>query len=438
MFRTPGFIPLIGAQFVSSLGDWIGLLAILAIAKDVSGRSGTGIGLVMIARMLPGFVLAPIGGVLLDRWNRKVVMVTCDIGRFALLMILPFWHDLFGLVVLSFLIEILTLLWGPAKDASVPNIVKDPDQLASANTLGLIAAYGTFLIGAVFFALLAGISKWLGGLPHLVLFHDEPNLLPIWVDGLTFLVSAFLISRLRLEESERGPIKRVRASQTWHDIVDGLRFVRSNPLVRGVMIGLAGGLIGGGMIIPLGPLFAEDVLGGGNSSFGILMIAFGVGAAVGVVTLLMVQRRLPREAVFTAAIVTTGSAIIGTGAVSSLTPALFLVVVVGAGAGCGYVTGFTVLQERVSDEMRGRTFSTLYTLVRFCLLLSLTIGPFIAAALNSLSNAITDGSVKIGTIHLSLPGARLALWFGGVVTILSGFAARRRMRMAERADAPAP
>jgi hypothetical protein len=88
--------------------------------------------------------------------------------------------------------------------------------------------------------------------------------------------------------------------------------------------------------------------------------------------------------------------------------------------------------------MRGRTFSTLYTLVRFCLLLSLTIGPFIAAALNSLSNAITDGSVKIGTIHLSLPGARLALWFGGVVTILSGFAARRRMRMAERADAPAP
>jgi len=79
VFRAPGFIPLIGAQFASSLGDWIGLLAIIDIAKNVSG-SGTGIGLVMVARMLPGFVLAPLGGAFLDRWNRKVVMVTCDIA----------------------------------------------------------------------------------------------------------------------------------------------------------------------------------------------------------------------------------------------------------------------------------------------------------------------------------------------------------------------
>jgi dTMP kinase len=437
VFKIPGFIPLIGAQFVSSLGDWIGLLAILAIASDLS-HSGTGVGLVMVARMLPGFVLAPIGGVLLDRWNRKVVMVSCDIGRFALLMVLPFWHDLLGLVVISFLIEILTLLWGPAKDASVPNIVKDPDQLASANTMGLVAAYGTFLLGALFFAILAGVSKWLGDIPHLVVFDDQPNLLPIWFDALTFLVSALFISRLRLDESERGPIKRVRASQTWHDIVDGLKFVRSNALVRGVMVGLAGGLIGGGMIIPLATLYARDVLVGGNASFGILMLAFGVGASIGVVTLLLVQRRLPRRAVFTTAVIATGAAMVAVGAVSSLAPALLLVAALGAGAGCAYVTGFTVLQESVSDNMRGRTFATLYTLVRVCLLLSLTIGPFVASGFGSLAQTITDNSVKIGSFHVSLPGARLALWFGGLITIVSGLAARRRMRMANRTDAPTP
>ena len=74
-------------------------------------------------------------------------MVSCDIGRAGLLALLPFFDNLLGLVVLSFLIEVLTLLWGPAKDASVPNIVKDPEQLASANSLGLAAAYGTFQIG---------------------------------------------------------------------------------------------------------------------------------------------------------------------------------------------------------------------------------------------------------------------------------------------------
>jgi MFS family permease len=433
VFRTPGFIPLFGAQFVSSLGDWTGLIAIIAIASRVSG-SGTGIGLVMVARMLPGFVLAPVGGVLLDRWNRKVVMVSCDIGRAALLAVLPFWDDLLGLVVISFLIEILTLLWGPAKDASVPNVVKDPEQLASANSLGLVAAYGTFPLGAVFFATLAAVSKWLGNVPHLSRFRQQ-ELLPIWVDGLTFLVSALLISRLRLEEGERGAIKRVPMSQTFRDIVDGLRFVRSNPLVRGVMIGLAGGLIGGGMIVPLGQLFARDVLGGGPSSFGVLMIALGIGAALGVVTLLVLQRRLPREAVFTTAVVATGAAIIGAGWVSSLTPAIFLVAVVGAGAGCAYVTGFTVLQESVSDDMRGRTFATLYTVVRLCLLLSLTLGPFVSGGFGALSKSLTDNSVKIGSVHLSLPGVRLALWFGGLVTILSGIGARRRMRMARRADA---
>ena len=437
VFRTPGFIPLFGAQFVSSLGDWTGLLAIISIAQGVSG-SGTGIGLVMVARMLPGFVLAPVGGAFIDRWNRKVVMVACDIGRFGLLIVLPFWDNLLGLVVLSFLIEVLTLLWGPAKDASVPNVVKDPEQLASVNSLGLVAAYGSFPLGAVFFATLAGVSKWLGDLPHLSRFHEQPNLLPIWVDALTFLVSAFLISRLRLDESERGAIKRVPFAQTWRDIVDGLRFVRANPLVRGVMIGLAGGCIGAGMIIPLGPLFATDVLGGGNSSFGILMIAFGVGAGIGVVTLLAVQRRLPREAVFTTAVVATGAAMAGSGAVSSLAPAIFLVALLGAAAGCGYVTGFTVLQECVSDEMRGRTFSTLYTVVRLSLLLSLTTGPVVSSAFGSLSKTLTDSTVRIGSVHLSLPGARLALWFGGLITILSGIGARRRMQMAHRAGAPAP
>src|SRR5213078_1456559 len=120
-----------------------------AIAGTRTSNPGAAVGLVMVARMLPGFLLAPIGGALLDRWNRRVVMVTCDIGRAGLLVVLPFWDNLLGLVVISFCIEILTLLWGPAKDASVPNIVKDPEQLASANTFGLVAAYGTFLIGAV-------------------------------------------------------------------------------------------------------------------------------------------------------------------------------------------------------------------------------------------------------------------------------------------------
>ena len=428
VFRVPGFLPLFGAQFVSSLGDWTGLFAIIAIAGRVS-NSATAVGFVMIARMLPGFVFAPVGGALIDRWNRKAVMVTCDIGRAGLLAILPFWENIWGLVILSFVIEMLTLLWGPAKDASVPNIVKDPEHLASANSLGLVAAFGTFPLGAVLFAALAVLAHWLGP------FHGiKQDSLAIWVDGSTFLVSALLISRLRLPETERGTRERVPAAQTWRDIKDGLGFIRANPLVRGVMIGLAGGLIGGGAIIPLGKNVATQVLHGGSASFGLLMMALGFGAAIGVVTLLWLQRRLPREAVFTSAVVATGASIIGVGLMSSLGPAFVLVVVLGASAGCAYVTGFTVLQERVSDDMRGRTFATLYTVVRVCLLLSLTIAPFVAGALNAISQHAINGRARIGGFHIALPGVRLALWLGGAVTVLSGIAARRRMRKPHTAE----
>ena len=427
VFRVPGFMKLFGAQFASSLGDWIGLFAILAIAARVS-NSATAVGFVMVARMLPGFLFAPLGGALIDRWNRKVVMVSADIGRAALLATLPFWDNIWGLVILSFSIEMLTLLWGPAKDATLPNIVKDPGQLASANSLGLVAAFGTFPLGALAFAALAQLAHWLGGFSALAGLADNRESLAIWFDASTFLLSALLISQLRLDEGERGTRTHVPVAQTWHDIKEGLGFIRSNPLVRGVMIGLAGGLIGGGAIVPLGPTVATQVLDGGSGAFGLLMTALGLGAAIGVVTLLAFQRRLPRPTVFVLAVVTTGASIIAVASMSSLLPGFALVALLGAGAGCGYVTGFTLLQESVSDELRGRTFGTLYTIVRLCLLISLTVWPFIAGALNATFEHAVGGKVHLGSFGVALPGARVALWLGGAFTVLSGLAAQRRMR----------
>jgi dTMP kinase len=421
VFRVPGFLPLFGAQFVSSLGDWIGLLAILSIATRVSGANA--IALVMIARMLPGFLLAPIGGALVDRWNRKVVMISCDIGRAGLLAILPFWEHIYGLILISFSIEMLTLLWGPAKDATVPNIVKDPDQLASANSLGLLAAFGTFPLAAVMFGVLAAVASWLGQFHTLTRFHAEQETLAIWFDGLTFLCSALLISRLRLSNGVRSSTERPGVAQTWRDIIEGLKFIRGHSLVRGVMIGLAGGLLGAGLIVPLGAVVAKELLGGTPSAFGFLETALGVGAAIGVVTLLWLQKRLPREQVFTTAVVATGTTVILVASVSTLALAILIIACVGAAAGCAYVTGFTLLQESVEDEMRGRTFATLYTVVRPCLLLSLTLGPLVVSI-------VGDHELAFRSAHLALPGVRAALWLGGAFTIASGIAARRRMRRA--------
>ncbi|HEX2736790.1 MAG TPA: MFS transporter, partial [Acidimicrobiia bacterium] len=440
VFGTKDYFRLWVAQVVSSLGDWIGILAILAIATKISSDPAGAAALVMMARVVPGFFLATVGGVLVDRWDRRKVMVCCDLGRAALLVLLPFIDNLLGLVLVSFALEILTLLWGPAKDASVPNIV-GKEQLASANSLSLFASFGTFPIGALIFTALAGIANLLG---HVSAFHSlgvDRGVLALWVDALTYLTSAILVFRLPLgrkatdvkEEGESNG-RRVDLTGTFRDLKEGMQFLTTHRLVRGVIVGLGVGIIGGGAMIPLGPVFAREGLGGDNSStFGLLMVALGTGAAIGVISLMALQKRLPRDKVFYSAVVGTGVSLIAAVSFSSLAPAAFLVAAVGACAGTAYVTGFTLIQEKVEDELRGRTFATLYTVVRMCLLISLTVSPLFAKLYDWIDDLfLTHRTVHLWNLHYAVPGVRLALWAGGLLAIVAGLFARREVKLARR------
>ncbi len=416
VFGSSAYFRLWMAQVVSSLGDWIGLVAIIALAARVSGGNEAAIGLVMAARMLPGFFLAPLGGVLVDRWDRRRTMITCDLGRCAIVATLPFVDTLAGLFFASFLLEILTLLWSPAKDASVPNLVP-PDKLAAANSLSLAAAYGTFPIGSLAFASMAGLATFLGRFDTLSGLKVDREFLALWLDSATFLASALLITSLSLPRRERQPGERVDWNRTWRDLVEGVRFVSTHGVVRSVILGIGVGLMGCGAVVPLGPIYAKDVLGADPSSFGLLMTGLGFGGAIGVLALSAVARRLPTEPVFVGAIFFTGVGLILATSVSSLAPAVFLTGVFGMGAGVAYVSGFTVIQERVNDEMRGRTFATLYTIIRFCLLFSLAASPWLSGALDSVSGALFDDRVIDVGIRVAVPGVRLTLWLGGAVTI---------------------
>lgn len=434
VFGTGAFFRLWLAQLFSSLGDWVGLFAILAIAARVSNNSASALSLVMVAKLLPGFFLATVGGVVIDRFDRRKVMVVADVGRAALYAVLPFFPNILALVAISFLTEILTLLWGSAKDASLPHLVDD-EQLASANSLSMVASYGTFPLGGVVFSGLAVLAGWVGRFDQFSALKVDKEVLALWADAGTYVFSALMVLRLPIRHEPRHEGRRIDLTQTVREIGDGLRFIRSEKMVRAVMIGLGGGLFGAGAMIPLGPVFASDVLGSGTQ-FGVLMTALGIGAAGGVVSFLALQKRIPRESAFFVSVVTAGLAIVAAASFSTVWVSALLVVVLGACAGTGYVTGFTIMQERVDDEIRGRTFATLNTVVRLCLLFSLTIAPLFADLFNWLSKLILDDrSVSIGGFSYALPGVRLALWGGGMVTALSGVYALRLVRRARRADA---
>jgi dTMP kinase len=204
--------------------------------------------------------------------------------------------------------------------------------------------------------------------------------------------------------------------------------MRHNRFARAVIVGLGGGVIGAGAMVPLSQVFATEVLGS-KSEFGVLLFALGSGAAVGVLSLLAFQKRMPRDTVFEWSIIGAGIALAGAAAFNVGGLAAIAIAFVGACAGAAYVTGFTLIQEHVTDELRGRTFATLYAVVRLCLLLSLTVSPLFADLYEWLfSLAAGAPRIALGGFHYAFPGVRLALWGGAVLTVVSGLYARRERR----------
>jgi dTMP kinase len=429
VFGSTDFFRLWLAQVLSSTGDWIGFVAIVALATRLEGASSgaAAVGVVMSARLIPGFFFAPVAGVLVDRWDRKRVMVTCDLMRGAVLATLPFVGTLWGLVLASLALEVATLLWSPAKEASVPNLVP-ASNLTTANSLSLAAAYGTFPVASLLFAGLAKVAEWLGGFDSLDFLRITDESVAFYFDLLTFVGSAAVISTLHLtsNRAERtGPRTKIRVridfSSAFRDVREGWHFMFSTPTVRAVMVALSTGLIGGGMVVPLGDVFSRQVLGGGSAGFGLLLSALGFGMAGGVLVLSAVERRLPKTQVFTASVFGAGLSLVAGASMSSLTPAMLCVGVLGVCAGAVYVLGFTILHESVADELRGRIFASLNTLVRFCLLLAFAVGPVLADRLGALSTSLLDGGLSFGSSSVALPGARLALWLAGSIIVAAGF-----------------
>src|SRR5688572_4714409 len=330
LFGSPSFFRLWLAQVASSLGDWIGFVAITALAARIAGGSSpeAAVGVVLSARLIPGFFLAPVAGVFVDRWDRKKVMVACDIGR--------------GLVR-------DTLPW-------VPKLVPK-HYLPTANSLSLVAAYGTFPIGSALFAATAGIAKFLGGYDALSGLSVDQEFVAIYLDVFTFFVSAMLISTLVLPHLRKVSENREKPSGldfgvAGREMREGLSVITHSPLIRSVMLAIATGLIGGGMLVPLGPRFAKETLGGGSAAFGLLLTALGGGMAVGIIVLSIVQRKLPHQRVFVWAVFGAGLSILAGASMSSLPSALFFVTLLGVFAGAIYVLGFTILQTNVDDELR--------------------------------------------------------------------------------------
>ena len=159
LLTDPSFSRLWRAMLVSSLGDWVGFVAVASLVTRLGSErlAPLAVAGVMLARLLPSVLFGPFAGVLADRFDRRKLMVSADVARGVMYASMPFLPSLWLIFLLSFFIESLSLLWTPAKDASIPNLVPRR-QLSNANSVSLITTYGTLPLGAAIYTALAGVS----------------------------------------------------------------------------------------------------------------------------------------------------------------------------------------------------------------------------------------------------------------------------------------
>ncbi|HVE74292.1 MAG TPA: dTMP kinase [Mycobacteriales bacterium] len=414
-----GFRRLFIALSLSSFGDWLGFLATTALATQlVEGFSAKAYatGGVLVFRLLPAVVLGPLAGAFADRFDRKRTMVCCDLLRAGLFASIPLADSLIYLLAASFLIESLSLFWIPAKEASVPNLVPR-NQLEAANQLSLIATYGSAPLAALMFALLGLLSRGLGsGVSY---FSAQPIDLALYVNAATFLFCALTVARLDLPSPEtRGSATEGRDAPLGMlgSLREGISFAHRSPLVRGLLVGMLGALAAAGAIIAQGPLFASTVVRGGPSAYGLLFGAVFIGIAGGVALGPRLLGDLSRRRAFGPAIVAAGMALTLMALVPNLAFAVVATLAVGACAGLAYVVGLTLLGGEVADEMRGRTFGLVQSLMRIDLLLVTGTTPFVSGAIGQHAVDLPQGATyTVNGVSVTLVGAGLLAATVGVL-----------------------
>ncbi|MEA2434037.1 MAG: dTMP kinase [Actinomycetota bacterium] len=420
LLRNGNFLRFFLAQFVSSLGDWVGVIAIAVLASNIGGN--TAVGAVMTARVLPGFIVGPLAGVLADRWDRKRTMVTADILRALVIFSLPFAPNLPYLLLASVILESLTLVWGPAKDASLPNFVST-EQLTHANSLSLIGVYGPWPLASIVYFGLSGLGGFLGEHVHVLEgLRNNEAALALWVDALTFGFSAAMVSTLSITSSLRRN-EHLDFSAVKRDLVEGLGFVMRSKQVRPWLLGIAFTFTAAGAVFSLGIGFVKDVLHGGDQGFASLIGFLAVGMITGLLAVGVLAKKIQKDVLFSSSILLLGVGLIGLASMNSLQTGIPIASALGFFGGVAYSTGYALMHETTSDEMRGRTFSAAYTVIRVGTLVGLGLFPLLAGAI---------GDHSIG--GMETPGTRITLWIAGLVAVGGGLLSMRAIG----ARAPSP
>jgi MFS family permease len=365
-------------QVVSSRGDRVHQVALVFLVARATDSSPLALGLVFAAMTLPGVLVGPLAGALVDRWNRKRVMVASDLIRAGIVCLIPVASGLnVGLVVgLVFVLAVVSTFFRPARSAALPQVVPDEDLLTANSSMWIADTVSD----------LAGYS--LGGL--FVAFLGSSLALAFWLDGASYLVSGLLVAAVVIppvvrragvgspkEAAGSGAAEMAQAAAGTSiraEMAEGWHFVRAETVLFTTTVQAMVAEYGLGALTTLSPLLIASLPLANleaPAAYGFFEMAMGAGLVGGGVALGGLAKRLPKGPAIIGAFVAMGLALLALSVTGSLPIALGLAAIVGLGNATFVVPSQTIFQQRTPDEMLGRVVAIRLALVSGVLALAM-------------------------------------------------------------------
>jgi MFS family permease len=350
-------------QVVSEIGDHFNNIAVFSLALDHT-KSGLVVSGVMLSRAVPAVLAGPVAGVLLDRVDRRRTMIVSDLIRFVIALGFIFSIHAKGnwtLYAFSALLMFASPFFTSGRSAILPRIA-NPEELHAANSLTQTTQWTTLTIGTF----LAGFSVMKFGYSGAFLFN-----------ALSFLVSALCISQLKVPEGflpKRREYNETEVVRPWHEYAEGLRYMRTSPLILAIALVGVGWASGGGASQILFSVFGELVFHRGPDGISIIWGCAGVGLLIGAAFAYTVAKKFTFNAYKTSVAVCYiihGGAYVLFSGMPTIQWACVFIALSRAAVGVSSIANFSQLLRHVPDEFRGRVFSTMESMTWSTMMLSM-------------------------------------------------------------------
>jgi dTMP kinase len=402
LFQRKDFRRLCVSQLWGGLGEWVATLALIALVWERT-HSAFVSGLVLALRIVPAALVSGFLGSLVDKLDRKVVLVACTAGRALIYASLPFIGGIAPVLGLALVAELASVAYIAARDATIPRLVSD-EHLPTANAISLASSFGTMPFGA----LLYGAFHWLQAR-----FISRGEDLGLIGAGAMLAAATVMLRHLNAAlASSRAEVAPRAPGEPKIKLGDVLR---ADPVLKRVVVTGVIAACSAGSLITLGLSYVRDTLHAGPAAYGALLTAFGFGAAAGVGAVQKMRARLPK--LFHMGVATMGAILVVMAAIPSKAMGLGMAFGFGAAFIATFLGGITIIQTRVDDAVRGRAFAMAHSTLR--------VG---AVAVGLLA---AWGAKALGThAFASFDGNQVMLGASGIGLVLAGAAPRGRRRAA--------